>query len=227
MRPIRSVAAVLAGLAVLIVVGTTAPARAATEPVQLSNDGRTWTPDLARPLFDPATRWVPGDVRRAAFWVRNAGPTVGSLAVTARVQDTDGLMADDAIDLELREAGGAWTGVTPGATLTLASLPAGADTRVEVRATYPWSSGNDTMRRTLSFSFGVRLSGDDVAATAGPTSAGPSATTTQQSASQDRDSGVSLPNTGNPVDWWWLLLAAAALGGGTALVVRSKRKDTP
>lgn len=208
----------LATLLVLLAIGV-APAYAA-QPVQLSNDGRTWAPDLPAPLFDPAVRWVPGDVREASFWVRNAGPDAGTLSVTALVADADGLLAKHAMRLRLRDASGSWTTVAPGSRASLGALADGARTRVVVSAAYAAASGNDTERDTLRFSLRVRLTGADEAAghAGGPSSGGHAG---------GQGPGGLLPGTGNPVTWWLCLLAAISLGGGTALVVRSKRRDTP
>lgn len=209
----------LATLLVLLAIGV-APAYAA-QPVQLSNDGRTWAPNLPAPLFDPAVRWVPGDVRQASFWVRNAGPGAGTLTMTALVADADGLLAKHAMRLRLRDASGSWTSVAPGSRASLGTLADGARTQIVVSAAYAAASGNDTERDTLRFSLRVRLTGADRAGDhAGGPSGGPLV-------AGGHGPGGLLPGTGNPVTWWLCLLAALSLGGGTALVVRSKRRDTP
>lgn len=211
-------------VAAVLAVGAGTSADAATQPVQLSNDGRTWAPDLDRPLFDPAVRWVPGDVRRATFWVRNAGPTVGSLTVTARVQDADGLLAEDAISLRMRTTAAAWTTVVPGTTASLGQLARNDRTQVEVTATFDSGSGDDTMRRTLHFVLDVRLAGATGAAATGPNAGHPPSA--GSTAPGGGGLGGLLPNTGDPVTWWLCLLAALSLGGGAALVVRSKRRES-
>lgn len=208
MRP----AGVLGALLLTLVVGAVgAPAGAASQPVRLSTDGRVWAPDLTAPLFDPSVRWVPGDVRTATFWVRNAGPSRGSLTITANVHD-DALLADGAISLRMRADGGAWKAVGPGTAASLGRLARGARARIEIVASFGWPSGNDTQRKLLRFDLDVRLSG-----------ASAPATTTEPA--NDHHGSSFLPNTGNPVAWWICLLAALSLGGGTALVVRSKRRE--
>lgn len=209
-------AGVLGALLLTLVVGAVgAPAGAASQPVQLSTDGRVWTPDLTTPLFDPSVRWVPGDVRTATFWVRNAGPSLGALTITANVHDDDALLAGGAILLRMRAAGGAWTTVRPGTAASLGSLARGARSRIEMTASFAWPSGSDTQRKLLRFGLDVRLSGASTSVTHG---------TNQEPAEDHHGSGL-LPNTGNPVTWRLCLLAALSLGGGTGLVVRSKRRE--
>ncbi|MFD7074231.1 LPXTG cell wall anchor domain-containing protein [Nocardioides sp. NPDC059952] len=203
----------LLALLVISTVAAAAPA-AATEPVQLSNDGRTWAADLPRPLFEPEVRWVPGDSREATFWVRDAGESRGALTVSADVRDTDGLLAEGAMSLRLRRGEGEWQDVRPGARAELGRLEQGARDRIGVAATYAPGAGNDTMDRSLTFSLDVRLMGEDA------TGSGDDAPPGGDAAG---DGGL-LPETGSPVTWWLIALASLSIGGGTALVLRSKRK---
>lgn len=205
-------------LALLVISSLAAPATAATEPVQLSNDGRTWAADLPRPLFDPEVRWVPGDSREATFWVRDAGESRGALTVSADILDTDGLVAEGAMSLRLRRGDGRWQEVRPGDRAPLGWLERGGQDRIGVIATYAPASGNDTMDRSLTFSLDVRLTGEDAT---GPGGAMPPDGDGDGDAAGD---GGLLPDTGSPVTWWLIALASLLIGGGTALVLRSRRK---
>lgn len=208
-------------LALLIMWALSAtPAGAATEPVQLSNDGRTWAADLPEPLFDPDVRWVPGDSRAAAFWVRDAGESRGALSVSADVRDTDRLVADGAMNLRLRRGSGQWHEVRPGTSISLGSLERGGRERIGVVATYAPRSGNDTMDSAFTFSLDVRLTGDDAT---GEDEPGPGDDLPE---GQAPAGGGLLPGTGSPVRWWLIALASLSIGGGTALVLRSKRKGS-
>lgn len=222
MRPTGPSVALVALAVVLAVGGSVAPAHATSQPVQLSNDGRTWAPDLTRPLFDPAVRWVPGDVRRASFWVRDDGPSAGALAITADVDDGDRLIADHAVMLRLRAGSRRWSTVSAGRTAALGRLTEGHRTKVEIVAAFDPGSGDATMRRSLHFSLSVRLTGATPTASPSAPSEAPGAV----SPAGGGHGGGILPNTGNPVTWWLCLVAALSLGAGTALVVRSKRRGT-
>ncbi|SDJ76070.1 hypothetical protein SAMN05428985_101324 [Nocardioides sp. YR527] len=211
----------LLALLVISTLAAAAPSAAATEPVQLSNDGRTWAADLPEPLFDPETRWVPGDSRAATFWVRDAGESRGALSVSADIRDTDRLVAEGAMNLRLRRGSGEWQEVRPGSSISLGRLERGGRERIGVVATYAPGSGNDTMDSAFTFSLDVRLTGDDAT---GDDGTGPVGDVPE---AQAPAGGGLLPDTGSPVRWWLIALASLSIGGGTALVLRSKRKGRP
>ncbi|MEX0428699.1 hypothetical protein AB3X52_13805 [Nocardioides sp. DS6] len=202
-----TVAGVLAG-ALLGAPSLAPPARAAADPVGLSADGRSWSNDLPTPLFNPALRWVPGESRTSALWVRNRGATDAALAVTMRVGDAGGLLTPGAVSLAFRAQGGSWHDARPGERVSLGRLASGAVRRVEVRASLAWAAGNDTMRRRLDFDVVVRLDG---APAAGAAAAQPDT---------GDDGGGRLPDTGNPVQWWLVAAGALSVGIGTELTRR-------
>lgn len=154
--------AALAGLVamVLLAPGTVAHA-APADDVVVSADGTTWSDALPSPLFDPGFRWVPGDVRTAAFWVGNRADDAGDLAIVARTgAGSDGSVADH-VTLEARRASGSWVVLrADGRSRSLpgTALAAGAEERVLVRAGFSPGAGNPTQRRRLLLDFEVVLS---------------------------------------------------------------------
>ncbi|MEU6137165.1 LPXTG cell wall anchor domain-containing protein [Nocardioides sp. NPDC047086] len=220
MRAVR----LLLALLVISSLAAAAPAAASTEPVQLSNDGRTWGVDLPRPLFEPEVRWVPGDSREATFWVRDAGESRGALTVSADIRDADGLVAEGAMSLRLRRGDGRWQEVRPGDRASLGWLERGSQDRIGVIATYAPASGNDTMDRSLTFSLDVRLTGEDATGPGGATPPGGNGNGDGNGDGEGAGDGGLLPDTGSPVTWSLIALASLLIGGGTALVLRSKRK---
>lgn len=213
---------------VTVLIGSIGPAVAGTgaDAIGVSADGYTWHANLDRPLFDPAIRWVPGDERRAAFSVRNQGPTGASLSVSARIDDPGRLHATGHVVLQIRQAAGAWRSLPTSRTgATLGQLARHAHTRLTVRARFVGSSRNPTMRRSVAVDLTVRLSQGahdvstgDVSGSAGGRSGG---------------SGLSsaLPDTGAPRLLPALALALLLLVGGAAVStrssIRSRRKDLP
>ena len=114
----RRVAIVVAGA--LLALAYAGPARASGE-VLVSNTDSGFAETLAQPLFDPALRWVPGDVRSATFYVQNntADPAALSLSV---IDEDAGELLDS----------GAWT-CGSAAAAPAGPRPAGAVPDDEVR----------------------------------------------------------------------------------------------
>lgn len=205
-------------LTVLVVVAMTSAAAAArpgirskdgSDNLALSLDGHTWRHAITTPLFAPATRWVPGDVRTERFFVRNDGPTGAGLTVAARVRDAHGLYAGDRLRLQVQTAGGEWARLRTGPVGTrIGHLHRSASTRVRVRARFVGGAGNPTMERNFSFRLAVRL-------TQGPRDAAPD------------DDGGALPDTGAPDLTIAAALALLLLTGGVVLTTRDSRKETP
>lgn len=62
-----------------------APVAHAEEPgLELSRDGRTWSPSLSGPLLDEDARIVPGGATRADLWVRNSTGHRTTMSVLTR-----------------------------------------------------------------------------------------------------------------------------------------------
>lgn len=191
------------------------PATAAAEEVAVGPDGRVWSPDLERPLFDPAVRWVPGDTRTAEFWVRNDGAGEATVTVAATVEGIDAQVGDDVVAFRIRGAGGPWIDLAPdGTSIKLGPLSAGASRQFDVEASFDPASGNDSMDRSLEFTPRIVLAGDR-SATDGEESDG------------DGSAGLAgvLPDTGSTVGPLLLVLALALLGIGTGLVAHARRAE--
>lgn len=224
-------------------------AASAEDAIGLSPDGRNWSNELAEPLFDPAVRWVPGDVREATFYVRNQAREGASMHVDLRGGTTDGLLEAGDVRIEARVADHAWSSLSRDGThrLTTAAVPQGASERVQVRVSYGFASQNVSQVQQLQLDLAVRLTQDVAAATStasndatgrgaaddagadsrgGATDEG-SATegTTDEGVraggSEGGEGDVLLANAA-PIDLRVLLLLAAAL---LIILVRQRRTD--
>lgn len=189
----------------LLVVGATAPAHAADE-LSVSSDGRTWSADLERPLFDPATRWAPGDRRTAVFWVRNDADEPGRLSVDVR---TLGPSADTFDDLVVEASGGSVTWAEePGPDgAGTATVAAGETERITVDVRLPSWSRNLSQLDRVDLELLVRLEGGRRPGPSGPGD-GPSRL---------------LPDTGG-VGVWLFGAVVGLLAGGLLLVGRERRE---
>lgn len=157
---------------VLLLLGADVASAGAGAKVVVSLDGRTWAPSLRVPLFDPAVLWVPGENRTAELYVGNRAQDAGVLALVARADDADGLVAAREVSLEVRRGAGAWTRIAAdGRAHRLAGgeLAAGANVRLAIRVSFAPTSPNASQLRRLPLSFDVVLSesGTAVAAPAG------------------------------------------------------------
>lgn len=224
-----------------------ASSAAAADEIGVSPDGVQWGGDLPGPLFDEAVRWVPGDVRTASFHVRNQADDAGRLAIAFETTGAATLLDGNAISLSARTDDGAWVAlrrVDERFSIEDGGIPAGEQTRVQVRAAFAPSATNQSQRDSVSLGFRVVLTqaiadgaldpadpadpvdapgADDVPGPDG--SPGPDDSTGPE-AGRDDDGDDSipglLPDTGAPAFGWLLLLAAALLGSGAALI-RSRR----
>ena len=182
---------------VLLLLGQAGPARADSE-LGVSADGSTWSFVLSGPLFDPAERWVPGDVRSSTFYVRNQASEAGTLAIEATAVDPDHLVAHDDITLDVRRDGGPWEPLPADGRphgLVRPDLAAAAGARIEVRAGFTPASTNRSQASRLRLDLRVVLT--EAAAVAGPSEPEP---------------GGLLPDTGG------VELAVLVTGGGLVLI---------
>lgn len=192
---------------------------AAEGELGLSPDGTTWRSELTTPLFDPAIRWVPGDERTSAFFVRNQAADAADLAIAVATRDQDRLMAGDDIAVSARVGSAGWTpldqvgSVYPLSTGTVAP---GETERVQVRAAFDAASTNQSQTKELHLEFRVVLS---------DARGGPGAGTGDGGANGDSGSSGVLPDTGAPRMGWMLLASAAMMGVGVALVRRSREEE--
>ncbi len=214
----------LAALVVLSVSMVSSPAYASDE-LGLSADGQVWTADLAGPLFDPALRWVPGDVRDAEFFVRNQASDGGRLTVAVETSDRDRLLREKDIRLSARVGSDPWVALAPGGQafrLNDALLPADAVRMVRVKALFDPASGNRSQRKRLALSFRVTLSGEDAATDPDD---GVSDETNGPGSAQDPIDAGDLPETGAPSVGWLVLAASGLIGFGMALMRRRNEEE--
>lgn len=181
------------------------PAHAEDE-LRVSSDARHWQPNLDRPLFDPAHRWVPGDTETTTFWIRNTASSAGVLRVTIDPIDHDQFLATG-LQIRARTTGGGWFRLAAdGSPRRIAdTLPAGGTTRVWITTSFAAGAGNQSQDHHADVAVKVRLSeriggpGTDLPGSTGP---GPD----------------GLAGTGTDGSEVLLLVGAAAIGLGWAIV---------
>jgi hypothetical protein len=181
---------------------TLAPPAYAGDQLQVSADGVHWSDHLDAPLFNPAVRWVPGDVRVADFWVRSRAGDRGRLTLAVSTTDPDGLLARGDIGLVARADTGQWQALDVDGRTELTGVPAGGDARVQVRARFASTATNGSRHDRLPITF--------------------RATLTEASAEDGTPGGSGvLPDTGSAVPGWLLPLAGLATAVGLVLWRRS------
>lgn len=206
-----------------------APAHAADE-IGFSNDGVTWAPALAQPLFDPEFRWVPGDSRTATFFVRNQGPTSAVMTIEARSADADELLGHDDIHLHARVAGGSWVPLRNGiasASLTDEGFDAGDVVQIEINAAFDPATVNQSQSKSLPLTFEVTLAdAASIPAPEGPDSETPGVETpgSGETAAGPARGGV-LPSAGAAVGPGLLLAALMLCALGAVMIARRSSDD--
>ncbi|WP_155896935.1 hypothetical protein [Curtobacterium sp. UNCCL17] len=175
-----------------------------------------WAPDITSPLFDPGTRWVPGDRRHASFFVRNDGEADADLAVTIRAEDPNGLIAGNAIDLTVSTPHR--PGIAP--PTTLGRLARGSSERVDVAAVFHGTASNATMRKLLRFSVVVDLAGIPTGATNATSAAGQVSDGRPASDADPMPRTGLLAYTGSEQLWTLLVVGLTTLAIGLATLIR-------
>lgn len=211
-------------LAVLIAVviamfSTAAPAAAAGE-LGISSDGVHFTPTFHGPLFDSATRWVPGDSRTATFYVRNQSPDQASLAVTILGDHMGELLDSGDITITASGGGGVSSPVTNGdeQLLLLASgIDGGETVPVNVTVDFNFDSPNATQYLSTDMNFRVTLT---QSSTTPPDNGGGNGG--NGGGNGNGNSAGPLPNTGAPNIIWIVALGSILLGTGVAITSRSR-----
>ena len=201
-------------LAAVLAVGSVLPPQAyaagSSDELGLSRDGAAWSDHLTEPLFEPGTRWVPGDVRSRSFLARNQSADPARLYVQVLTEEGAGLF--EFLRIEVRVAGGRWEQVTVGETdLERREVAAGAQESVEIRAGFAANAPNDTMDGSGAMDLYLTLEGN---AAPGPPG-------------EDDESGSGLPllpDTGAPALAGLIALAAALIGAGVALIARGRKE---
>jgi LPXTG-motif cell wall-anchored protein len=185
---------------------TVASPAMADDELSVSNDGVTFARDLSAPLFDPAVKWVPGDVRTATVYVRNNDELRGLLDVDLLGNHVGDLL--DSGDIHVTASAGTGTsGVASDGSerriLSNAKVDGGDVVPVAVTVSFDFSSPNETQLRSTD----IRLR----------------FTLTQNEFPRADDGNGELPDTGAPT-LWILALGSILLGTGVAIV--SRRRHT-
>lgn len=211
----------------LLSVGYAVPASAADE-VLVSNTGADFSRNLSQPLFDPALRWVPGDVRSATFFVKNNGDDPAALTLSVLDDEAGRLLESGALDLRVSSGRTRWSTDPTSAGRGRKSrtvLGRGGSLPVTVRVAFNPRAANPTQALTSELRIRIGLTqtgryGVDPGTSPGDTTNG-----------TDRDPraatpGGLLPGTGAPAGLsWLLLLGSILLGTGFALVARRTHND--
>ena len=215
----RWILAALALAAALTGAGPAAPASAAGE-LGLSPDGVTWSTALPGPIFDPAFRWVPGDVETGVFYIRNQSSEAGVLDLTMLGGQVTDLIDTGDLTVETRVGAGAFTAVEtagPHLLVEAAPVPAGGVRRIAVRVSFDPASTNESQDMALDLRFQVRLSQDSsVAAPTDPSGDG-------DGGDDVAGPGGDLPATGSGVHPWMFLVSGLSIALGVLLARRSSR----
>lgn len=184
----------IAGLVVAAaVVAVPQAALAASDSVQVSTDGTTYTATNVLPLFSNALRIVPGDAHTTAVWVRNDGPTAARLRIDLIAPQAESSALAAAVTLAATPSGrpaepvSFAEGIGNGACTVLRNdqvLQPGQSVRLDVRAEmFAAIAGTTAASEELSFELGASLFDADtvtaqpvgsscLAAPAPPTSSG-------------------------------------------------------
>lgn len=224
-----SAGTVLAVAASLLLGSGASVASAATAPerVEVSVDGVHWAPALPGPLFDPSTRWVPGDTRTASFYFRTSADA-GRTWIAMTATDPDQLMARGDLHIEAHADGATWQPLAgTGQPQRIGSAQHGQAVPVTVRATLDWSAENISQLSTADLAFTVLAEGVDEPETPGVTGPGmkaPSAPGTNHAPSHPSGKRPALAMTGvaglGQALGWGLVLVAI----GFLMRARPRRK---
>jgi hypothetical protein len=211
---------VLITLVTALLLSTPGPASAGDPASQrtdvgLSVDGVHYQGDLDGPLFDPLARWVPGEVRRSSFWVRNQASGPGDLTVDLLARSPRTLIDSGYLSIAARAGDGPWRAVETGGAMrlfTTRDLPSKAELPVTVRITLSPDAHNGTMVLATALDLRVTLTDARASGNAG----GPGGSDGPEGP------GGLLPGTGSPTSWWLLPLGLLLVAGGASQLARRR-----
>lgn len=203
-----------------------APAQAAGE-LGLSPDGTTWGSALPGPLFDPASRWVPGDSEVRSFYVRNQSGDDGILDVALVTGPVETLIATGDLKVSAKVGNGPYSSAeTTGSHLLVNQVfvPSGAVRKVNVKIDFDPASSNQSQLLRLDFHFNVTLS-QDASAVQPPTGNGGNGNGDGGNGNgASGGHGTGLPGTGTTLEPWMLLVGAGLVGSGLGLIGAARRR---
>ena len=215
--------------------------------LQVSLDGVTWTESIRQPLFDPAVRWVPGDIRTARFFVRNAKPESGDLRVVLERPTRDALLDTGFLSVAARAGDGPWTEIESGGRHELidgAAVESLEEEIVFLRASLAADAPNGTMVLATDLDLTLTLTQEGIVDDAtsedddendggngngnGDGGNGDDGTGQDGSGNPTNADGTGsgdLPDTGSPLRPWVLPLAFLLLASGAVLVARRRVEE--
>ena len=149
--------ALLAGLVVVGAPAQAAPTRRWPDLV-VSHRGHIWSEHLVRPIFSPATHWVPGDVRTRTFYARNQSGEDARLSVAVRVADRTAWLRRGALRMYL-QVDGRWKRIVFSRTTGVGRMVVrkGEVVPVRVRIRLLPRAGAADARRSMRFTVTLRL----------------------------------------------------------------------
>jgi hypothetical protein len=242
---LRALASLLVALCLLAAGATPSFAQDGPEPdgdaLEVSLDGLTWSDAITTPLFDPALRWVPGDVRTARFFVRNNREESGDLQVVIDRTISEALRDTGFLTIAARAGNGRWREIAAGGRQVLIAsdnVGAGQQMGVQLRASFDYAAApNQTMVLASDLDLTITLTQDGIVRDAssgepmtGFDPAGPDGPDGPDPAVADANgelpgAGGALPDTGSPLRPWVLPLALSLLASGAVLLARRRRDD--
>lgn len=216
----KACAATLGALLVLVV-AVASPA-AADDELSVSSDGVNFARALGGPIFDPALRWVPGDVRSSTIHVKNNDQFAARLDIDLLGDHLGDLLDSGDLHVTTSAASGIAGVASDGSTtriLGAANVPGDAVVPVTITVSFDEDSPNATQLRSTDIRLRLTLTqtefpqGDD----------GDDGDSDGDDDGDDNDgddgNGV-LPDTGSGLEAWMLLLGGLSLGLGSAIVRR-------
>jgi hypothetical protein len=139
----------------------TQPSASATQrwsELGLSRDGRHWSSELTRPLFQKGVVLVPGVTRRRTFYVKNRSNDTAHLRVSVRVRDPHGFLDQRRFRMRVvtgRAVRRVWHGGDRRAGRLV--LAPGEVVRLRIRLRMLPGARNRAMGQRLRFQFRLRL----------------------------------------------------------------------
>jgi len=216
------------GAVFVLMLAVAAPAAADNE-LSVSNDGVTYARDLTVPLFDPALRWVPGDVESSTFYVKN-NDGLGALLTVDLLGDHIGDLLDSG-DLHVTASAGTGLSVIASdgsATRILdgANVPGGAVVPVTVTVSFDEDSPNDTQLRSTDIRLQITLTqtevpnDDDDDGDGGDDGDDDDGDGDNGNGNGGDDDDSVLPDTGSGLSAWMLVLGGLSVGLGAVIARR-------